>query len=278
MDPVALLSPADFAFSDAPPPGREASSGVAAAGESAGVPLLGTENLTCRFGGLTAVDNVSFALREGEVRAVIGPNGAGKTTFVSLLCGRIAPTSGTVHFRGKDVTKLPAHRKVQAGIAYTSQITNVFGNLSVRNNVMLAAESRLRNAQGRRLTSAELAAKADRALEAVGLSSRMDEKACELAYGHQRLLEVAMGLALEPALLILDEPTQGLSDPEIADFCTLVRAIAASKTILLIEHNMPVVMQIADRITVLNRGQILAEGTPAEIRGNHDVQVAYLGT
>ena len=277
MDPVALLNEDRVALVEPDAPAD--SMAPAPAGKPAErKTLLATERLTCRFGGLVAVDDVSFSLKEGEIRAVIGPNGAGKTTFVSLLCGRVAPTSGTVHFRGMDVTRLPAHRKVQAGIAYTAQITNVFAKLTAYDNVMLAAESRTRDGAGRRRTTANARERARRALHAVGLEERMHETADRLAYGHQRLLEVAMGLALEPALLILDEPTQGLSDPEIDDFCKLIRVISASTTILLIEHNMRVVMELADRITVLNRGQILAEGTSEEIRDNRDVQIAYLGT
>ncbi|MFO1108073.1 MAG: ABC transporter ATP-binding protein [Bradyrhizobium sp.] len=240
--------------------------------------LLSTRALERHFGGLKAVDGVDFSLDHGEIRAIIGPNGAGKTTFVSLLCGRVSPTSGTIVFEGADVTRLPAYRRVRRGIAYTFQITNVFANLSVFDNVMLAAQSHIRRSSGffARLNQAELDRKAMAALSAVGLGTRGSVKAGELAYGHQRLLEVAMGLALEPLLLILDEPTQGLSDSEIDEFCTLIKRIAASTTILLIEHNMQVVMQLADKITVMNRGKILAEGNPAEIRDNPEVQAAYL--
>jgi branched-chain amino acid transport system ATP-binding protein len=168
---------------------------------------------------------------------------------------------------------MPAWRRVRRGIAYTFQITNIYRGFSVRDNVAVAVQSRL----AREHIHARLASEVREALAAVGLEARADDKAGELAYGHQRLLEVAMGLALEPALLILDEPTQGLSDSEIDDFCDLVKRISESTTILLIEHNMDVVMRLADRITVLNRGLVLAEGTPAAIRANRDVQAAYLG-
>jgi branched-chain amino acid transport system ATP-binding protein len=240
--------------------------------------LLSTRGLERHFGGLKAVDGVDFSLEQGEIRAIIGPNGAGKTTFVSLLCGRVSPTRGTILFEGADVTRLPAYRRVGRGIAYTFQITNVFGNLSVFDNVVLAAQSHMRRSRKlfSRVNQAELDRRAMAALSAVGLGTRGSVKAGELAYGHQRLLEVAMGLALEPLLLILDEPTQGLSDSEIDEFCTLVKRIAATTTILLIEHNMNVVMQLADRITVMNRGKILAEGSPSEVRDNPDVQAAYL--
>jgi branched-chain amino acid transport system ATP-binding protein len=246
----------------------------------AAVSLLETAGLSRHFGGLKAVDAVDFTLAEGEIRAIIGPNGAGKTTFVSLLSGRIPASAGSVHFRGEDVTALPAWRRVGRGIAYTFQITNVFARLTAEENVALAAQSHLRREVGRfaRIPPHLLAERVDGALAAVGLAGRAGTRASELAYGHQRLLEVAMGLALEPALLILDEPTQGLSDAEIDGFCDLVGSIAETATVLLIEHNMPVVMRLAGRITVMNRGRVLAEGTPGEIRENADVQAAYLGT
>ena len=243
------------------------------------VTLLSTEGLSRRFGGLSAVDAVDFSLPAGEIRAVIGPNGAGKTTFVGLISGRVAPTAGRVFFKGEDITALPAHRRVKRGIAYTFQITSVFGNLSAFDNVALAAQNAMqRETEGwRPLDRDTLASRTDEALGRVGLAERRAVKASELAYGHQRLLEIAMGLALAPTLIILDEPTQGLSDAEIARFCDLVRAIAREATVLLIEHNMAVVMQLAQRITVMNQGRILAEGPPDQIRANVAVQRAYLG-
>ncbi len=227
--------------------------------------LLETHGLSKNFGGLKAVSDVNFRVEKGEVRAVIGPNGAGKTTFVSLISGRIAPSAGTILFEGADVTALPAFRRVQEGIAYTFQITSIYANLSVAENVALAAH--------RPGGTASL-----EPLERVGLADRASQVAGTLAYGHQRLLEVAMGLALKPKLLILDEPTQGLSDAEIDNFIGLVRGVAQDATVLLIEHNMPLVMELAHRITVLDRGAILAEGTPEDIRANPAVQAAYLGT
>jgi branched-chain amino acid transport system ATP-binding protein len=244
----------------------------------AAVTLLETRGLGRRFGGLAAVDDVDFALPAGQIRAIIGPNGAGKTTFVSLVCGRIAPTSGRIVFAGEDITALPAHLRVARGIAYTFQITSVFGNLTVFDNVALAVQNAMQRAGGwGPLDPIDLEARTLEAFRRVGLADRRSAKAAELAYGHQRLLEVAMGLALAPKLLILDEPTQGLSDSEIAGFCDLVRAIAREATVLLIEHNMDVVMQLAEMITVMDRGRILAEGAPAEIRADAAVQRAYLG-
>ncbi|TCP41887.1 ABC transporter ATP-binding protein [Rhodovulum marinum] len=234
--------------------------------------LLSTRALSKSFAGLRAVHEVDFDLAPGEIRALIGPNGAGKTTFVSMLIGRIAPTSGTIEFDGRDITRLPAHARVALGMAYTFQITSVFARLDVAENVALAARRRL----GR--DRAAVARETEAALERVGLGQYGAALAGDLSYGHQRLLEVAMGLAQRPRLLILDEPTQGLADSEIAGFNALIRDLAAETTILLIEHNMDVVMELADRITVLNFGEVLAEGTPAEIHASAAVQTAYLGT
>ena len=236
-------------------------------------PLLTTKGLSRQFGGLRAVDGVDFALMPGEIRAVIGPNGAGKTTFVSLLSGRIRPSSGAVVFDGVDITAMPAYQRVRLGVAYTFQITSVFANLTVFDNVALPVQRTLTDGR----TKGQVRTGVMAALERTGLADRAGTLAAHLSYGHQRLLEVAMGLALKPRLLILDEPTQGLADSEIDNFITLVRGIARDATVLLIEHNMPVVMGLADRITVFNSGKILAEGTPGEIRANAEVQDAYLG-
>lgn len=245
----------------------------------ASVTLLSTSNLSRHFDGLRAVDNVDFELPRGEIRAIIGPNGAGKTTLVSLICGRIPPTSGRILFEAEDVTNTPDYVRVQRGIAYTFQITSIYGDLSTFDNVALAVQSRMQGGQSgwRPLDTTALERRVGEALERVGLADRRDARAGELSYGHQRLLEIGMGLGLRPKLLILDEPTQGLADVEIANFCGLVRSIAEDSTILLIEHNMDVVMRLAQRITVMNNGAILAEGTPAEIRTNAAVQQAYLG-
>ncbi|MES0130660.1 ABC transporter ATP-binding protein [Mesorhizobium sp. M0029] len=238
------------------------------------MPLLTTKGLARSFGGLRAVDGVDFQLMPGEIRAVIGPNGAGKTTFVSLVSGRIQPSSGMIVFDGADITSQPAYLRVRRGIAYTFQITSVFANLSAYDNVALPVQRTLTDARSKGAVRTGVMA----ALERTGLAGRAHMPAGQLSYGHQRLLEVAMGLALKPRLLILDEPTQGLADSEIDNFIGLVREIAKSATVLLIEHNMPVVMQLADRITVFNAGRILAEGTPEQVRANTQVQEAYLGT
>ena len=238
----------------------------------AAIELLTASGLVKDFGGLRAVDVAAFSLREGEIRAVIGPNGAGKTTFVSLLCGRFAPTAGRIHFEGRDITALPAHERVALGIAYTFQITSIFGNLSLYDNVALPAQRRVMLDGG-----GDMRGRAMEALERVGLADRAGEIAGAQSYGHQRLLEVAMGLALGPKVLILDEPTQGLADGEIEDFIRLIKDVARETTILLIEHNMPVVMALAEQITVLDQGRVLATGTPEAIRADAAVQAAYLG-
>ncbi len=233
----------------------------------AAVTLLSARRLTRHFGGLKAVDGVDFDLAQGEIHALIGPNGAGKTTFVSLLSGRLAVQAGTITFAGRDITRLPAHVRVGLGIAYTFQITAIYPRLSVFDNVALAVQR-----QGGPLRAGVMAA-----LDRVGLDDRPDQAAGTLSYGHQRLLEIAMGLALKPRLLILDEPTQGLANAEIDGFKALVRGLAPDTTVLLIEHNMSVVMDLAERITVLNFGRLLAQGTPSEVRADGAVQAAYLG-
>ncbi len=246
----------------------------------AAVTLLETRALSRNFGGLRAVQDVHFQLAQGEIRAVIGPNGAGKTTLVGMISGRIQPTHGTVSFKGRDITRRKAWDRVMDGIVYTFQITSIFPNLSCYENVALAAQRRLLARLRDRLTLGEdeIAVRVDAALARVGLGEARDRQAGNLPYGHQRLLEVAMGLVLEPELLILDEPTQGLTAEEISGFCDLIRTIAEKATILLIEHNMSVVRELARRITVMDKGMIIAEGTPAEIENDPEVQRAYLGT
>lgn len=236
--------------------------------------LLQTKALSLNFGGIQAVDRVDFSLEAGEVHALIGPNGAGKTSFVSLLAGRRLPVSGQILLAGRDITKLPAHARVQAGIAYTFQITSIFPGLTVFDNVALALQGgRMALGPGADALSHAVA----EALDRTGLGDLASDIAGNLSYGHQRLLEVTMGLALQPKILILDEPTQGLAAGEIDGFKALIRSLTPTITVLLIEHNMEVVMEVADRITVLNFGKVLASGSPAQIRGNRAVQEAYLG-
>ncbi|WGV18401.1 ABC transporter ATP-binding protein [Fuscovulum ytuae] len=229
--------------------------------------LMEARGVVRHFGGLKAVDGVDFALEQGEIHALIGPNGAGKTTFVSLLSGRLPVQAGQITLAGRDITALPAHARVRAGIAYTFQITSIYPRLSVFENVALAVQSR----------GGDIAQGVASALARVNLTGFEAQEAGTLSYGHQRLLEVAMGLALHPRVLILDEPTQGLAAGEIEGFKALVRGLVPETTVLLIEHNMDVVMDLAHRITVLNFGQVLAVGTPSEVRADRSVQEAYLG-
>jgi len=233
--------------------------------------LLETRGVGKYFGGLKAVDGVDFLLEKGEIHALIGPNGAGKTTFVSLLCGRLEVTQGQILFDTEDITQMPAWQRVRKGIAYTFQITSIYPNLTVFQNIAIAAQNAV-------VKQSSVEQRARDALQRVGLMAYAEHEAGALAYGHQRVLEVAMGIALAPELLILDEPTQGLSDLEIEQFCQMIREINRETTVLLIEHNMQVVMSLAGRITVMDQGRLLAQGTPDEIQSNVKVQAAYLGT
>lgn len=224
------------------------------------------------FGGVQALLDVDFDLPQGQIRALIGPNGAGKSTFVGAVCGRFRPSAGRVYFEDQDISQLPAHRRIGLGMAYSFQITSIFGSLTVYENVALAVR-RAVQAQAE-----EIVERVHMALDRVGLLDRVEQKAGDLSYGHQRLLEIAMGLGQEPRLFIMDEPTQGLAASEITAFIELLRGLAGESTILLIEHNMHVVMECADTLTVLNFGQILAEGVPSEIRADSRVQHAYFGS
>ena len=230
--------------------------------------LLYTENISKNFQGIKAVNHVNFKINRNEIRALIGPNGAGKTTFVSLLCGRIKASKGKVVFGGKDISDFPVYKRISNGIGYTFQITSIFFNLTVYENVALAIKKN--NSNEKINTVSEVLTK-------VGLLDRINQRSGDLSYGHQRLLELAMGMAQKPKLLILDEPTQGLSDSEIENFKKLIKDISSSTTILLIEHNMDVVMSIADNISVLHFGEIIAEGDKKTIQNDPIVQKAYLG-
>jgi len=244
--------------------------------------LLETRGLGRAFGALQAVAGVSLTVEPGEVRAIIGPNGAGKTTLFHLISGLLAPTAGRVLFRGADVTALPAPARCRRGISRTFQITSIFPELSVLENVRIAVQ--LRSGGNFQLVGgrAALAASEERArvsLDSLGLLGRAAEPASTLPHGDQRLLEIAMAVAQEPALLLLDEPTQGLSPEDTVATVAVVRQVARRQklTILLVEHDMDVVFDLADRISVLHFGQLIAEGTPDQIRANADVQLAYLG-
>ena len=244
--------------------------------------LLKVENVSKRFGSLVAVNEVSMTVEPGELRAVIGPNGAGKTTFFNLISGFANPTSGRIVFDGEDVTRLLPARRVWRGMARTFQITEVFPELSVYENLQIAVEI----ASGFRLRirlSAENAgkvrARTGELLEMSGLSGKSDKLVGELSHGDQRAIEIMMALALNPRLLLLDEPTAGMGDQETYDITQLIRKLHKDQklSMVLIEHDMRVVFNLADRIMVLAEGNMLAEGTPQEIAANEAVQAAYLG-
>jgi branched-chain amino acid transport system ATP-binding protein len=246
----------------------------------AAVILLEVQKASRRFGGIAAVSEVSLRLEEGEIRAIIGPNGAGKTTLLNMISGRTMPSTGKIVLKGEDITGLRAWQRVMRGIVYTFQITSIFPRLTCRENVALAAQRRLTAAgwlKRVKVREAEILLSVSRALDSVGLLRDINRQAGELPYGHQRLLELAMGLALHPELLILDEPTQGLAPADITFFCDLIRRTAQSTTILLVEHNLRVVLELANKITVMDRGIVLAEGDPQEIEQHPAVQQAYLG-
>jgi branched-chain amino acid transport system ATP-binding protein len=245
-----------------------------------GEPILRTEALAVRFGGLNALDGVSISVRAGEIRAVIGPNGAGKSTFFNSLTGVIRPTSGRITFNGRDIAGLPPHKISQAGIARSYQITNILPGATVLENVRIAAQSRHSswNILRHHRSFGHVIDRAREMLDAVGLLAKEDELAANLSHGEQRNLEIGVALATEPQLLCLDEPTAGMSVTETHATVELIRRIAANHTIMIVEHDMEVVMGLANTITVLHYGQVLAEGAPAEIQANPRVQEVYLKT
>jgi branched-chain amino acid transport system ATP-binding protein len=242
--------------------------------------ILRTEGLTVQFGGLTALNGINFDVKPGEIRAIIGPNGAGKSTFFNCLTGVIRPTSGRILLNGENITGLPSNRISQKGIARSYQITNILPNATTLENARIAAQSR-RHGWSMLTHHADfhdIIDKAHSVLEAVGLAPKADELAANLSHGEQRNLEIGIALATEPKLLCLDEPTAGMSAAETHDTMGLVRRIGKDLTILIVEHDMQVVMELANRITVLHYGEILAEGTPTEIQQNPRVQEVYLKT
>jgi branched-chain amino acid transport system ATP-binding protein len=244
--------------------------------------LLQVEGASKRFGSLVAISDVSLTIEPGELRAIIGPNGAGKTTFFNLVSGLIAPTSGSILFEGKEVTALPPQERVKRGMARTFQITEIFPELSVADNIRVAVEI----AAGYRLkpwlgaeARASVKARVAELLDMGGLADKKDVRAGALAHGDQRAAEIMMSLALRPRLLMLDEPTAGMGDQETYDVARLIRRLHREEglTIMLIEHDMRVVFNLADRIMVLAEGRVLAEGAPQEIADSERVQAAYLG-
>jgi len=247
----------------------------------AGELILETRGLGRRFGGLLAVNAVSLALRDGEIRALIGPNGAGKTTLINLLSGLTPASAGEIRFRGADVTAWPAARRARAGLARTMQVTAICPTLTVLENVWLSAQRSLGRppALASRTSLRGVDERSRECLAVVGLAARADEPAGSIGHGDQRLLEIAMALALRPRVLLLDEPTAGMSVKESWEIVTRLREIRDRDrlTVLIVEHDMEIVMELAERITVLHLGETLAEGTPDEVARNADVQRVYLG-
>ena len=243
-------------------------------------PLLRVETLVCRFGGVVATDHVSLDVNSGELHAIIGPNGAGKTTLISQLTGQLTPHSGTIRFAGQDITRLPAHRRSRLGLARSFQITSLLPDFTASDNVAMAAQAHdghsfrfwgdARKEKG--LREAAMAA-----LSRVGLAHRADTVVSELSHGEQRELELAVALATKPKLLLLDEPMAGLGATESAQMVKLLQELRREVTIVLVEHDMNAVFALADRITVLVYGRVIACDVPAAIRQHDEVKRAYLG-
>ena len=243
-------------------------------------PLLRIENLVRRFGGIVATDNLSLDIARGELHAIIGPNGAGKTTLISQLIGQLRPTAGTIRFAGQDVTHLPAWKRSRLGLARSFQITSLLPNFTAADNVALAAQARDGHSFrffGNAREEKPLRAAARAALERVGLLDRADVMVSRLSHGEQRELELAVALATKPQLLLLDEPMAGLGITESARMVKLLAELRQEVTIVLVEHDMNAVFALADRITVLVYGRVIASDVPAAIRSNEEVKRAYLG-
>lgn len=244
--------------------------------------ILKTQALRKEFGALVAVDDVSIQVKPNTIHSIIGPNGAGKTTFFNLLSGNLAVTSGKVHFKGRDITNLPLHRTAHLGIGRSFQITNIFPNLSVLENIRLACQA-LGKGNFRIMRShrhfKEFLTRAWEVIHQVGLEKDALALARTLPHGGQRKLELGIILAADPEVLLLDEPTAGMAAEQVPELIELIRKVQedGQKTVMLVEHNMNVVMSISDAITVMHMGQVLAEGSPSEIAANEVVQGAYLG-
>jgi branched-chain amino acid transport system ATP-binding protein len=243
-------------------------------------PLLRVENLVRRFGGITATDNLSLEVAKGELHAIIGPNGAGKTTLITQLTGQLQPNSGTIHFGGRDITRLPAYRRSALGLARSFQITSLLRDFTAADNVALAAQAHDGHSfyfWGNARKEKHLRDTAREALSRVDLEGRADVVVSELSHGEQRQLELAVALATKPQLLLLDEPMAGLGTSESARMVELLKELRREVTIILVEHDMEAVFALADRISVLVYGRVIACDLPATIRLNEDVKRAYLG-
>lgn len=242
-------------------------------------PILSASDIGKQFGGLVALKGITAEFRERQVTAIIGPNGAGKSTFFNILSGALTPSSGTIRFRGDDMTGVPQHAFVHRGIARSYQITNIFPYLTVHENVRIAAQafcSRF-NIWTDRATLTELSDRAMETLSSIRLADQARTLARNLSHGQQRALEIAISLVADPVLLLLDEPTAGMGPEETLEMVRLIEKLAADRTILLVEHKMKMILGLSDRVLVLHHGELLAEGTPNEIQANPEVRRVYLG-
>ena len=246
--------------------------------------ILRTDGLLKEFGNFAAIDDVSIAVEPGEFRSVIGPNGAGKTTLFNLISGALPVTEGTVTFQGEEITDLPPEQRIRRGMARSFQISNIFGGLTVRENVRLAAQALHREEYGLREALFRptdrydgINEDTDRILDRIGLAGVAEETAASLPYGDKRRLEIGVVLATEPELVLFDEPTAGMGPEETQNTIDLIEEVLVDQTLILVEHDIELVMDLSDRITVLHRGEVLSEGTPGEIAEDEAVRDAYLG-
>jgi len=244
------------------------------------VDIIRTKNLTKRFGGLIAVNNVDLAIEENRLTSIIGPNGAGKTTLYNLLIGLMKPDGGKIYFKGQDITGYPPHRIIKEGIARSFQILNIFNELPLFENIRIAVQAE--KGHGLEMLSSinslnEVNDRSFEIIKAIGLNGKENITAKNLSYGDRRILEIGIALASNPKLLLLDEPTSGLASRETGKMSDFIHNLAKDLTIVVIEHDMNVVLSISDHIAVLHQGRVIAEGTPDQIKQNDEVQEAYLG-
>ncbi len=243
--------------------------------------ILQTEGLTCRFGGLVAVNSVDYKLEKGQLASIIGPNGAGKSTFYKLIVGVQKPTQGRIFFNGEDITDVKPHKRVEMGIAKSFQIVQIFADMRVIENMAVAAQQSL--TKDRRTfylsswKNSTTMQRSEEILKRIGLLNDKEKKAGSLPQGHKKRLEIGMALATDPSLLLLDEPTAGSTPVETQMTMNLVKELSKDLSIIVVEHKMDVVMNLAERITVMHQGRIIADGTPNEIRNNELVKNVYLG-
>lgn len=242
--------------------------------------LLETEGLTKKFGGLTAVDGVTISIEEGELRSVIGPNGAGKTTLFNLLTGVMSPSEGDIRFEGESIVGVDPHDRVERGISRSYQLTNIFPQLSIEKNITVALQNKHgygRNFWSRVDSQSEVLDETAEILRRVNIEEDLSTPATEMSHGEKRRLEVGIAIAQDPKLLLLDEPTAGMSKEESRELVEVIESLSEQCTILLIEHDIEMVLDISDSITVLSEGTVISEGTPAEITQDEAVQDAYIG-